>query len=408
MANILENIATLQESGVAYLQNAAPMIDLANKQFQNFQNFEGNLGTSVKFTRPYRFRGQNSLVVGTFEDIEQRTLTLTVDQEFAVPVAASVQERIYNVEKYMDEIGKGAVMNLGSAVEQQISQNMLNYTYRFFGDGTTPLDSFDQLAQSISDYKDFGAPGAAELCYVLPITRIPAIIGSGLNQFVPNRNDRIAMSWDLGAWAGASWYTSNQLPTHTAGTVGQNGSTLTVVSINAAGDQIVCSGAGAGETVLVNDLIQFDDGVVGFPNVRAVTFTGHNTSDQRLQARITADATEAAGSITLNVDPPLLGPSSASANQRSSEDIVAGMQISVMPSHKVGYLFYKKAFYLGMPRLPNEAPFPSSNLVDETTGAAMRLYYGSIFGQNSRGFVHDTIWGSAADSDYWMRILLPL
>jgi hypothetical protein len=66
------------------------------------------------------------------------------------------------------------------------------------------------------------------------------------------------------------------------------------------------------------------------------------------------------------------------------------------------------ALYLAMPRLPEEVPFPTAAEYDKETGVSMRMYFGSLFGQNQRGMVHDAIWASTLVPEYCMRILFPL
>ena len=55
-----------------------------------------------------------------------------------------------------------------------------------------------------------------------------------------------------------------------------------------------------------------------------------------------------------------------------------------------------------------ETPFPTSNLMDPESGASLRMYHGSLFGQNQRANVHDVIWGSTLVPEYAMKVALPL
>jgi len=53
-------------------------------------------------------------------------------------------------------------------------------------------------------------------------------------------------------------------------------------------------------------------------------------------------------------------------------------------------------------------PFPTGNEVDPDTGVSMRMYYGSLFGQNQRGMIHDCIWGKKLVPEYSMGVIYPL
>jgi hypothetical protein len=61
-----------------------------------------------------------------------------------------------------------------------------------------------------------------------------------------------------------------------------------------------------------------------------------------------------------------------------------------------------------MPMLPEEVPFPTGNETDPDTGVSLRMYYGSLFGQNQRGMIHDAIWGKRLVPDYSMSVIFPL
>jgi hypothetical protein len=63
---------------------------------------------------------------------------------------------------------------------------------------------------------------------------------------------------------------------------------------------------------------------------------------------------------------------------------------------------------MAMPRLPDESPFTTSNMVDSDSGASIRHYFGSQFGQNNRAYVRDCVWGSTLVAENSMRYAFPL
>jgi hypothetical protein len=267
----------------------------------------------------------------------------------------------------------------------------------------------------LANFRDFGAAQDVTKVY-LPLVSVPAIVNSGLNQFVLKRNEEIANSWWLGDFSEASFFQSNLLPVHISGTVGNaNPATpLTVVSTNdptgANITQITFSGATASDpnAVFSGDLFQFQDGVTGLPNVRFVTFIGHSPSQQPVQCRVTAAAGATSGGQVPVNNFPALCATPGNANQNITANIVAGMQVLFVPSHRAGLVVGGNALFLAMPKLPEETPFPTANDHDPDTGVSLRYYYGSLFGQNQRGFVHDCIWGSTLVPEYSMRICFPM
>ena len=407
--NVLETVTTYQRSNLAYLLNHYAFLNVANKKFVNFNKLEANLGASVSFDLPPRYATNDSLVV-TFQGSEQRKQTLTVDKAKNVAVDFSAEQFIFNVERYMDQFGMSAMKQLGTTVESDIAQNAITNTFRFYGNGTTAINSFGQLADAVAMLEEFGAATGRHKGFVSNLA-VPQIVNSGLAQFVPNRNNEIANSWELGSWADADWYRSNLLATHTAGTVGNAATTLVVTAVTTDADggisAITCSGAGTdANAIKAYDLLQFSDGVSGQPNVRYRTFIGHQPSGAPVQIQATADAASAADSVTIPIFPKLY--SAAGSKQNITTAIVAGMELTALPSHRAGVLYSGNAFFLAMPQLPEEIPFPTANKTDEDTGCSIRMYYGSLFGQNERGLVHDTIWGSTLVPEYAMRIVFPL
>lgn len=408
--NILQQVQTYQMSGLAYLQNLCCFVSIANTKFKDFQDLEANLGDTVTFDLPPRFNTGNSLVA-TFQSAEQRVENLTVNKAANVSYAFTAQQFIFNVEDYMEKFGKAAIEELATEVESDIATVCETAPYRFYGDGVTQINSFGQLANALAMFRNYGA-AKDKVRVVLSDIAQSNIVNSGLNQFAPSRNDEMAMSWEVGRFNNADFYISNLLPLHTAGSVGNNATTLTVVSVNKnASDEvtsIVFSGAGASDADAIkqHDRFQFNDGVAGQPDLRYRTFIGHKVSQNPVQFRATADAASTpAGQVTVSIYPPL--KASSGKTQNINHEIAAGMQVSVLPNHRAGLIYSGDALYVGMPRLPEEVPFPTANQVDEDTGVSMRQYFGSLFGQNERGMIHDVIWGKTLVPEYGMAMIFP-
>lgn len=429
--NILQQVQTYQRSGLALLLNMACHINTSNKKFKDFDKIQANLGSTVTFDLPPRFTTAAGLVA-SFEPANQRVLQLVADQANNTSFTVTSQQRIFNLEKgeedYMRIFGKSAIAELANLVETNIALNWVSgvvsqvngtpntYSgpYRFFGDGTTAITSYQQLAQANMLFKNYGAVAEGMKVY-LPDTIIPSIVGNGLNQFAPERNNQIAMSYEVGDFGTprVSYYQSNLMPIHVSGNTGVLGQTLTVVSTNDPTGQnvtqITFSGATASDlqAVFAGDLFEFDDGVVGKPNMRYLTFIGHSVSANKVQFRATANAAaDGSGNVTISITPALNW--AGGANQNLNNPITAGMQVSGLPSHRAGGICGGDALYLAMPQLPEQSPYDTANEYDPETGASLRLTYGSLFGQNQTGMIYDEVHGSVLVPEYSMRFVIPL
>ena len=415
--NILQQVATYQESSLAYLINLNCFIATSNTKFLNFEDKIGNLGDTVTFDLPPRYVTAQSLVAN-FQGSVQRVQTLTVNQAQNVAYNFTSQQILFNVESYMEKFGKSATEELSANVEANVAQNCVTNTFRFYGDGVTPITTFNQLAKALAFFRNFGAPKNETKGFLLDLA-VPDIVGSGLNQFAEKRNDETSMSWEVGKFSRCEWYQSNLLPTHIAGTEGVNGTVLTVVSTtkdaNGQITAITFSGthsASDASSVLQYDKFQFSDGVAGQPNLRFLTFIGHQQSNAPVQFAAAATAASTGGSqVTVTINPPLLPgalQAASSSTQNINYDIVAGMQATVLPSHRAGMINAGDPLFLAMPKLPTQDPFYTASEYDEDTGVSMRMYWGTIFGQNLQGFVHDCIWGSTLVPEYAMALIFPL
>ena len=430
-SNTLQQVQTYQRSDLAFLQNLCCLIYTANTKFKDFQDFEANLGSTVNFDLPPRGVVTNNLVV-TFQQAVQRLLNLTVDQQMSYSNAFNVQQFIFNVKDYMEQFGRAAITELGTNVEANLALNFISGVvnndpnssingtlntfsgpYRFYGDGVTAINSFGQLANMLAAFRNYGAAKDRIKVYLSDIA-VPQIVNTGLNQFVMDRNEENAQSWMVGNWMGVDFYQSNLLPIQTAGNVGVNGTTLTVLSVNdptgANVTSISFSGAGTSDAsaVFSGDLGQFQDGVSGKQNIRFLTFVGHIASAQNVQFRALANAaSDSSGHVTISIQPAMCWVS-GNQNQNVNTPIVAGMQVKMLPSHHAGCTIGGNALYVAMPKLPEEVPYPTVSESDPETGVSLRHYYGSQFGQNQRGYIRDVIFGSVVVPEYSQRLAFPL
>lgn len=410
--NILVQVQTYQKGMLALQSNYGCFVATANTKFKDFQNLTANLGDSVTFDLPYKFVANDGLVV-SFEAIQQRQHTLTCDQSANVAVPISAQQWIFTLDEFMTEIGKGCSMELGSKVESNVAKNCETAPYRFYGDGVNPINQYSQLGQMLAAFRNIGMPKIDTRCYLSDMT-IPALVADAQTKFVPTRNERLAQSWNLGGFDECEFYRSNLLPLHTSGSVGQAGSTLTVVSVarNSAGAITSITFSGAPNASDVNavkkyDKFQFKDGVSSsLPNVRFTTFYGHVPSQAPVQFQAAANAESTGGSqVTITLDPPLQAASGQ--NQNISTDIQVGMQVTSLPNFRAGMVTAGNPLYVAMPRLPDQSPYTTSNMQDPEMGISTRMYTGALFGQNVQGTVYDCLWGSTAVSEYTMCVIQP-
>ncbi len=438
--NILQQVQTYQRSSLGLLQNLCCFVSTANTKFKDFEKIQANLGSSVTFDTPPRATTSAGLVV-SWQPAIQQVETLTCDQAFNSSFTVTAQQRIFNLEKgedeYIEVFGKSFLTELANEVEGNLALNAISAVpvmvvngqgqsvptgalhvesgpFRFFGDGITQLTSYNQLAQMIMLFKNFGSVSHGIKVY-LPDTVYPPIVGTGLNQFAPERNNEIAMSWEIGEFGTprVKYYQSNLLPIQFAGNVGEAGTVLTLVSTNDPTGQNVTqltfSGAGASDADAIKsgDMFSFNDGVSGFRNMRYLTYIGHKVSANKVQNRVVADAASTSGGlVTVDLAWPLNW--AGGQTQNLNQALQPGMQVNFLPSHRAGLVVGGDAFYIAMPQLPDQRPFDTANEYDPETAVSLRMTYGSILGANQKGIIYDETHGSLAVKQYCMRVIVPL
>ena len=410
--NILQQVVTWNMADLAIFENCSPFVANANTKFKNPENFPGNLGASVNFEVPPRFVSQESLVVD-FQSIQQNARTLTVNKQANVSFAGTAEQIIFNnLDEYQIRCGNAAMQELASKVERDVATVCETTPYRFYGNGSTPITSAQQIAQMLANFRAYSsAPGILKV--YLDLQAIPAIVSSMANQFVIDRNEEQYQSWMLGNWDGAEFFVSNLLPVHIAGTCGQSALGLTLLSVNDPTwnnvTQITLAGANASDPLAV---AIFDKGQFlannSHPAPSYLTFTGHAPSTLPVQVNVLAPAaSDGSGHVTITIDPPLCA-TPGNMNQNVGAPIPAGTAFQFLPSCKFGAVISDNALFVALPPLPSTAPFPSATATDPNTMVSVRLYYGIIPFENVYGWTRDVVWGKEAVNNNMMAIAFTL
>jgi hypothetical protein len=404
-SNELVAVQTYQPSMLTAMTVQNPFIDKSNKRFINFQNEVAQRGSTVKIKKPSRFTVTNSLTI-TSQPYKEKYDTLTVSDPYSVSVDFTALEYIYTIDEsgFMRDFGMGASAELGAYIGGLIADQIPTSTYRFFGDGVTPINSYTQYAQALANFREIVGITTETEVYV-DSTTVPQVIATGANQFTPARNDEGVASWEMGNFRNANFYETSILPDHTAGSAGQDELELTVVSISGDGTQLTLSGFGNNDSDAIKE---GDKLTVAFAaGMRALSWVGHRTTKQPVQVVATGDAeSNGSGQATVDIYPALIS-TSTNSDRNINIAVAAGQKVTVLGNHRCGLITVNKPIFLAMPKMPEKVPYPTSSQYDENSGASLRMYYGTAFGQDYEGFVLDGLTGSTIVSDYTMMIAYP-
>lgn len=433
-ANSLQAVQTYQQASLPLLQNMGVFTspEIMNMKFREFnKDFVSNLGDTITFSLPTRYSTGNGLVVTSFQPTIQRVQSLTVGDTSDpdptkwtaanVPIAFDAKQLIFNVRAFIDDFGRSAVSELADRIQRNVAQAIEDSTYRYYGtvSGGAVINSYGQLAKALAKYANYGAPTDVKRKVILPDTAVPDIINNGLQQFAIDRNNMDANTWQIATTMNTDFYMSNLLPTHYAGTVGDDATQLTVTAISTDGFTLTMSGAATSDANAIkkNDIIvlDYDNLTTGINTLLYQTFIGHGPSQQKPQVSATADAaSDGSGNVVVTVFPALIyDPTNVNPDRNLTSNPVtalsgSGVHVQVLPSHKCGVIMSGDAFYLGMPALPDQSPFLTANEYDPVTGVSIRLTKGAQYGGNTYGYIYDAIWGKKLVPEYSMRLIFPV
>lgn len=410
--NVFINVQTYQPYACKYLSVSSPMIHDANRKFDQFQDFTGNLGNTVQFQKQFLLKPTKSLVYN-WEQTVQRTISLTVDQPISVPLQYSAEQLVFNdAEAFMKDYGGRAAMNgMGAEIETDLATRAETETFLHYGNGRTEISSYVQLSSALRKMRNYGNTMGSAKAYI-PDFAVDKIINAGQNQFTLDRNNKTANSWDLGNFAACDWRISSLLKKHIAGSEGQANSTLTVVSVTTDPSdptrvtEITLSGVSAAsdpDSIKKGDKLTFS---LASDTYMTILGSGGKASASLVQFSAAADAESTGGSqVTVTLNNPLI----ASGNQQNiTKQIAAGMTVSVADSHYVALITQGDPLFLAMPRLPNTDPYKMKQDYDTNSGISVRFSYGSLWGQNTYGYAFDAIYGTQLNGENAMALLFPL
>lgn len=439
--NVLQNVATYTKADLGYLIFASVVLNpesrILTTALKNFnRTVPNNLGDTITFRRPYQYRTQNSLVANN-QAIEQLVQTLSVTNVSLTDTSFSDQNYIFNLEDYMEEIGRSRMIEMGISIERDLftqfaaefrvnnDQSPVNGQvvdvgsgpFRFYSNGWAigdtvipPYNDVTQLASSRVLFRNFGA-SPTNCISIIPDTVEPGIVGNALNQFVVDRNEDYGMTWKIGSQGGCRYFSTSLLPTHEAGVVGNNGEILTLTGTNENNGiitELTFSGATPNQAgaVLYADRLRFDPSTAF--NFRYLAWNGKQLTVVPVDVRATADVdSDGAGNVTIPIFPALnLNATQPGQNIPFSPPV--GITAGILPTHRVGCMMSGNPFYFACPQLPSQEPFPTVVVNDETYGhLSLRHYYGTVFKQNLKSDVIDTIYGSTLVPENCMAMIFP-
>lgn len=395
----------------------------------------GTRGDTFVFKTPTRTRTKTGITFDQLAagegDFSERIMPITANQQDHTNYQyTNVEEALFDRKGLLSYNNRSNLIELGTRMEQfSVTQGAFT-GYRAFGDFSVQdgqMQTVGEVTDAVATYQTFG--DAPDGYYVIPLTPAAKIAQSSLQQFVPARNDKVALKGDLGNLGGVEnmrFIKSNVIPIHTAGTAADNAQNLgagyeissivvTPPSNDLTGNSVgtttinLASMPNDGDTFVVNDMI--DIGFNSTSPLRFLSFTGYVTSENTVQGRVITGGTVAGGTVQIVIEPSLIVDDGIDVNANINRAIVTGSsgdKLRVAKSHRAAPIYIGNYGKFVAPKLPTMEDL-KSGAVESPNGISLRMYYGDgIIGTAKKWVVHDVIYGFKGLAEGFGRVLYPL
>lgn len=305
MANNFKNTSLVTKIAVKEFLNALVIGQKVDRQLDSqFQK----VGASIQVRRPVMFVASSGATLGTATDIEERAVTVTLDQRQKVHFEITSQDMTLSVEDMTSRFIRPAMEELAQKVETDLGA-VYKYIGNFSGTpGTTPT-TFLSVANAGAVMSKLGTPMDMRSLFVNADAAVA--LADGLKTVFPESIARKAIEEaTLGRYGRFDIFESNSVAVHT---VGAHGGTPLVngaaqnTTYALAGDTWTQSLVTDGWTNSTTDVLLAGD---------VITIAGVNSVNRRTRVdtgslqtfTVTEDATSGAttGPATLTISPPII------------------------------------------------------------------------------------------------------
>lgn len=308
MANDFKNTSLVTRYAVKEFLNSLVMASKVDRQLDEKNVFAGKVGSSVQVRRPVLFEASDGAAISSTPDLEEGTVTVTLDQRKKVNFAVTSQDLTLNIEDANERYIKPAMQELAQKVESAIADSYSSI-YNFSGTpGTTP-STFLAVGGAGSVMSKLGVPKAGRCAFYDADASLA--LANGLSGVFPQKIASKAIEEAaIGRYAGFDIYESNSLAMHTVGVA-----TGTPLVNGASQDTTYALSKDTDSQTLVTD--GWTNSTTGILKAGDVfTIAGVNSVNRRTRADtgslaqfvVLADADSGAstGPATLTISPPII------------------------------------------------------------------------------------------------------
>lgn len=405
MSNNFKNTSLVTKIAVKEFLNALVMGQKVDRQLDSqFQK----VGASIQVRRPVMFEASSGATLGTATDIEERAVTVTLDQRQKVHFEITSQDMTLSVEDMTTRYIRPAMQELAQKVESDLG-DVYKYIANFSGTpGTTPT-TFLAVANAGAVLSKLGVPMNERCLFVNADASVA--LADGLKTVFPESIAKKAIEEaSVGRYGRFDIFESNSLATHTVGVA--TGTPL----INGAAQNTTYAASGDAwtQSLATDGWTNDTTGILKAGDV--ITIAGVNSVNRRTRVStgslqtfvVTADADSGAttGPATLTISPPIITSGPYQTVDAAPAD---GAAITVKTgasgaSHPQNLGFHKNAITLAM--APLDMPTDGASAARESfNGVSIRSVRQYDITNDKTVFRFDILYGiKAQNPDFAVRL----
>lgn len=301
MANTLATPDWVTYEVARYFVNSLRGVGQFNRTYSDeYVQAGAKVGDTVKIRLPQQFTTTAGEAL-TEQNLYDETVSLILNRRRHVGFGYSSQEGTTDIDELRSRYVQPAAETLASTYDRLALADVYKEVFNKVGTpGTTANDPLTYL-QAVVKILDSAGPDEG-LCAVLAPLDMATIAEANNTLFHPSK--QISENYVRGQMAAdqlgiSKWFMDQNIPRHTTGAA-TGASTPLVNGAGQTGSSIVTDGWGAGTASLV------EGDVVSIAGVYKVNPLSKESTGQLMQFTLTADASDAAGDLTLPISPSII------------------------------------------------------------------------------------------------------
>lgn len=404
MANFFETNDLISEVVLTEFENNLHMAKTVNRQFQNV--FSSSSGYTARIRKPTRYvpvSGQD--LTGNIQDIQERTVNLTIDRHENVLVAVTSEQLSLELDDFMREVINPAVLQLANKVDSDLYETSLRL-YNAVGTAGSSPNSLDIINNARTLLTSQGVALSPRSICINPVDG--GALASAQQQYFnySNFNQEVVDDGMVGKMGGFNIYETQNTVTSVlsdapigAGPFAVNGAV-----INGA-TTINVDGLTPGVTI-------FKGAVFSIAGVGSVNPITRAATGYRKQYVVDADAVvDGGGNVALTLDAEdaviYTGVYLTSMYDNVTALPLDDAQVFFEASHMVNPAYNPEAFTLSMIKLPefNGQGIQNRTFADPKSGISLRIGKEANLIQDKQYIRVDCFYGLRCFPEYGCRVM---